>query len=107
MPVATDLYRLPLRTSCARVDEGMACGAPSWPKKLSPQQNTSCAAETAQVCEKSVSIATKFAGTPRSVKAGMCRCVCFGREPSEETPVAADPSSPQHQALPFVSTAQV
>src|SRR4029078_4409120 len=99
--------RLPLRTSSARADDCVAVGAPSSPKKLPPQQNTSCAAETAQGCTKSVAICMKFAATPRSVNAGICRWVCFGNEPSEDSPVASVPSSPQHQALPLVSTAHV
>src|SRR5688500_14497616 len=71
VPVVTDLYRLPVRTSCALVDEGIPSGAPSSPKKLPPQQNTSCAEETAQVCVRFVSIETKLAGTPRSLKASV------------------------------------
>ena len=61
-PVVTDLYRLPVRTSCALVDEGMPSGAPSSPKKLPPQQNTSCAEETAQVCERLVSMRRSLPG---------------------------------------------
>src|ERR1044072_5045107 len=53
-----------------------------------------------------VSIATKSAVAPSGVHAGTWRSANFGSLPNEDSPVAKVPSSPQHQALPAVSTAQ-